>query len=282
MRDGAGARQGAERTVFDVAVAARMPCGVVRAVLSHETRMTNLQRERAIGRRHVAGGNHRLKYERNQQRAGYEPATASSEESSCHMAMWSLAEVGLPRKVHMAFELQPRIENQWIKLEPLTPGDFEALYAVAADPLIWELHPTKSRYQRDVFATYFKGALDSGGAFRVIDNTSGALIGSSRYYDLDEAQGLVNIGYTFIARRYWNGAYNRALKSLMLGHAFRFVDRVIFHVGSGNLRSRRAMEKLGAVLIGEVAMSYSGEASHLNVIYKIDRADWVRPKEIST
>jgi RimJ/RimL family protein N-acetyltransferase len=195
------------------------------------------------------------------------------------MAIGSVAEVGLPRKVRMAFDLQPRIENHWIKLEPLTPEDFEALYAVAADPLIWELHPTKSRYQREVFAIYFKGAMESGGAFRVLDNTTGALIGSSRYYDLDEDLGLVGIGYTFIARRYWGGAYNRALKSLMLEHAFQFVDRVIFHVGVGNLRSRKAMEKLGAVLIGEVAMSYSGEASNPNVIYKIDRAEWVRPEE---
>jgi RimJ/RimL family protein N-acetyltransferase len=172
------------------------------------------------------------------------------------------------------FERQARIENERVRLEPLLPGDFDALYAVAADPLIWEQHPSKNRYQREVFATYFEGAIASGGAFRVLDNATGALIGSSRYYDLDEAQRAVAIGYTFIARSHWGGHYNRALKTLMLEHAFKFVDRVIFHVGAGNLRSRKAMEKLGGVLIGEVAMSYHGEASHPNVIYKIDRIGW--------
>jgi RimJ/RimL family protein N-acetyltransferase len=178
----------------------------------------------------------------------------------------------------MTFELQPRIENPWIKLQPLTVSDFDALYAVASDPLIWEQHPNKDRYQRDIFATYFKGAIESGGAFCVIDNATGALIGSSRYYDLDEVQRIVAIGYTFIARDHWGGHYNRALKSLMLDHAFRFVDRVIFHVGVNNLRSRKAMEKLGGVHIGEAAVTYYGEQSHQNVVFKIDAVDWASSK----
>jgi RimJ/RimL family protein N-acetyltransferase len=159
-------------------------------------------------------------------------------------------------------------------LEPLEADDFDALFAVASDPLIWEQHPNRNRYQRDVFETFFKGALASGGAFCVIDNTTGELIGSSRYYDLDEAQRSVSIGYTFIARSTWGRQYNRALKTLMLDHAFRFVQRVIFHVGADNMRSRKAMEKLGGVYIGEVAVSYYGEQNHPNVIYKIDKADW--------
>jgi RimJ/RimL family protein N-acetyltransferase len=176
----------------------------------------------------------------------------------------------------MSFDLQPRIADRRIKLEPLQPGDFDALHAVASDPLIWEQHPNKNRYQREVFATYFKGAIESGGALRVIDNTSGALIGSSRFYDLDEALRVVAIGYTFIARDHWGGHFNRALKALMLGHAFQSLDRVIFHVGIDNWRSRKAMEKLGAVHIGEAAMSYYGEPSLQNVIYQIERAAWRR------
>jgi RimJ/RimL family protein N-acetyltransferase len=175
----------------------------------------------------------------------------------------------------MPFELQPTIENHWIKLEPLRSADFEALYSVASDPLIWEQHPNTDRYRREVFATYFEGAIGSGGAFRVIDNTNQTLIGSSRYYDLDDERRLIAIGYTFMARSRWGGEYNRALKSLMLGHAFQYVDRVLFHVGIKNLRSRRAMEKLGGVLIGETAISYYGEPSHPNVVYKIDRVDWM-------
>jgi RimJ/RimL family protein N-acetyltransferase len=183
----------------------------------------------------------------------------------------------------MSFELQPRIQNDLIKLEPLEAGDFEILYAVASDPLIWEQHPVKNRYQRPVFEDFFKGALESGGAFRVIDNTNGELIGSSRYCNYEPNSGgarrQIDIGYTFIARNRWARHYNRALKTLMLDHAFKHVDRVVFKVGINNWRSRKAMEKLGGIYIGEESVSYSGEPSHPNVIFKIDAADWAnRPR----
>jgi RimJ/RimL family protein N-acetyltransferase len=102
---------------------------------------------------------------------------------------------------------------------------------------------------------------------------SGDLIGCSRYYELDEPRS-VCIGYTFIARRTWGLGYNRALKTLMLDHAFRFVERAVFHVGAHNMRSRRAMEKLGGRLAGEAPVAYHGEPSSLNVIYHIDKRDW--------
>jgi RimJ/RimL family protein N-acetyltransferase len=174
----------------------------------------------------------------------------------------------------MTFQLQPRIHNDLIRLEPLKAEDFEPLYAVAADPLVWEQHPSKDRYQREVFENFFKGAMESGGAFGVIDNTDQELIGSSRYYDLNESQRKISIGYTFIARNRWGSNYNRALKTLMLDHAFQFVDRVLFQVGVNNWRSRKAMEKLGGVYIGEELVSYSGEPAHPNVVFKIDAGDW--------
>jgi len=174
----------------------------------------------------------------------------------------------------MSFELQPRLQNDLISLEPLQAGDFERLYAVAADPLIWEQHPSSDRYQRPVFENFFKGALESRGAFRVFDNTNGDLIGSSRYCDYDQAQRQISVGYTFIARSRWARHYNLALKTLMLDHAFKFVDRVTFKVGINNWRSRKAMEKLGGIYIGEESVSYSGEPSHPNVVFKIDAEDW--------
>jgi RimJ/RimL family protein N-acetyltransferase len=186
----------------------------------------------------------------------------------------------------MHFELQPTLEDRWIRLRPLRADDFEPLYAVASDPTIWEQHPSRTRYQRDVFENYFRGAMESGGALLILDAASGQIIGCSRYYDLDEAQHTVAIGYTFLARSHWGSApgghnYNRALKRLMLDHAFRFVDAVLFHVGATNLRSRRAMEKLGGELIGEAAIAYYGEAANQNVIYRIARGDWERLREAS-
>jgi len=174
----------------------------------------------------------------------------------------------------MSFELQPVLEDPWLRLQPLRAEDFADLFAVAADPLIWEQHPSRNRYQKEVFENYFKGAMESGGALLILDQQTGQVLGSSRFYDWDPALDCIAIGYTFIARSHWGRGYNRALKTLMLDHAFKFVTYVLFHVGSHNLRSRKAMEKLGGRLVGEAAVSYYGEPSNPNVIYRIDASDW--------
>lgn len=170
-----------------------------------------------------------------------------------------------------AFELQPVLRGPRLDLRPLTPADFEPLFAAASDPLIWELHPEPERYKREVFEAFFRGALDSKGALAVLDRSTGAIVGSSRFYDWDPERREVIIGYTFLTRAYWGGSYNRELKTLMLDHAFRFADAVLFHVGENNLRSRKAMEKIGGVLEGAVEKPGSGGRIVRNVIYRIAR-----------
>ena len=174
----------------------------------------------------------------------------------------------------MSFELQPTLNNELIKIQPLKSTDFETLYKIASDPLVWEQHPNKDRYKRDVFENFFKGAIESGGAFLVFDNKSGKAIGTSRYYDFNEANKTVVIGYTFIDRAYWGKGYNQSLKKLMIGHAFKFIDSVLFHIGAQNIRSQKAIANIGASKIGEIEMAYYGEPSRLNYIYKIDKTNW--------
>ena len=125
----------------------------------------------------------------------------------------------------VAFELQPLLEGELLTLRPLRPDDFDALFAVAADPLIWEQHPVHDRHTEPRFREFFQGALDSRGAFVVLDRRDGRMIGSSRYHGWDAERSEVEIGWTFLARRYWGGTYNGEMKRLMLDHAFRFVER---------------------------------------------------------
>lgn len=148
--------------------------------------------------------------------------------------------------VSVNFDLQPSLQGTLIEIRPLTPDDFDALFAAAGDPLIWEQHPERDRYTREVFQKYFDSAIESKGAFAVIERASGRIIGSSRYCNLNPAGSEVEIGWTFLERAFWGGSYNRELKSLMLDHAFRFVDRVVFVVGENNLRSQKALQKIGA------------------------------------
>ena len=150
----------------------------------------------------------------------------------------------------MSFDLQPTLKGELLELRPLRPEDFHDLFAVAADPLIWEQHPDNDRYKEEVFKEFFREALECGGALVAIDRKEGRVIGSSRFRGYDQEKSEIEIGWTFLARSHWGGAFNREMKKLMLGHAFRFVKSVIFVVGAQNLRSQRAVEKIGGVRVG--------------------------------
>jgi RimJ/RimL family protein N-acetyltransferase len=172
----------------------------------------------------------------------------------------------------MYFSLQPdHLINELLHLIPLQETDFEKLYEVAADPLVWEQHPNKFRYQRDVFKNYFDGAIQSKGAFLIQDAKTNEVIGSSRFYDYNENEKSVLIGYTFIGRKFWGYGYNKALKKLMLDYAFQYVDKVYFHIGAYNFRSQKAIEKIGAFKVDEFEVEYYGEDSKLNFIYLITK-----------
>ena len=148
----------------------------------------------------------------------------------------------------MTLDLQPKLSGELLELRPLRPDDWDALYAVASDPLIWAGHPARDRYTEPVFREYFREALESLGALVALDRATGQIIGSSRYVWYGPPRNELEIGWTFLARACWGGAYNGEMKRLMLRHAFRFVDRVIFIVGVDNIRSQKAMLKVGAVL----------------------------------
>ncbi|MDB6079677.1 MAG: hypothetical protein JWO82_3424 [Akkermansiaceae bacterium] len=153
----------------------------------------------------------------------------------------------LPVKDVSTIELQPTLTGEHLSLRPLREDDFEALYTAASDPLIWEQHPQPTRWQREVFQTFFTLAMASGGAFTVVDPATGAILGSSRYYDWNPASREIAIGYTFLTRHYWGGPANREMKRLMLEHIFQWAEKVWFHIGTENRRSRKATEKLGGI-----------------------------------
>ena len=172
----------------------------------------------------------------------------------------------------MELDRQPVLDGAGIRLRPLTPEDWEALFAVASDPLIWEVHPAHDRWKEDVFRAFFDDALAKGGALVVVDTHSDTIIGSSRFQGFDPADGgSVEIGWTFLARKHWGGAVNREMKRLMLAHALASVAECRFEVGAENGRSRRAMEKIGGVLSDHTEERMMAGESVPHVRYVITR-----------
>jgi len=172
------------------------------------------------------------------------------------------------------FDVQPTLEKEIIRIRPLKHNDFETLYTIASDPLIWEQHPNRDRYKREVFEVFFEGAMESGGAFLVIDNQTNMPIGSTRYYGIDTNDSAITIGYTFLAKDHWGGKYNKALKTLMINNAFTCFNKVMLHIGACNIRSQKSIERLGARKIDEIEIAYYGEPGKLNFIYQIDKDRW--------
>ncbi|MCL9806038.1 GNAT family N-acetyltransferase [Flavobacterium amniphilum] len=172
--------------------------------------------------------------------------------------------------------LQPEtLKNDIVKLIPLRESDFEELYQCASNPEVWEQHPNKDRYKRDVFENFFKGAMESKGAFKIVEVSNGKVVGSTRFYDYDEKSNVVLIGYTFYAKEYWGKGINPVVKKIMLDYAFQFVDNVHFHIGGNNVRSQIAIQRIGAKKISEKLIEYYGEPAKLNFIYEIKKEDWL-------
>ncbi|QBA20982.1 N-acetyltransferase [Chryseobacterium indologenes] len=175
----------------------------------------------------------------------------------------------------MNFSVQPVLENEEFQLIPLQQGDFESLYDVASDPKVWEQHPNKDRYKREVFENFFKGAMESKGAFKIMEKATGDVLGSSRYYDFNEEENHIFIGYTFYGTKSWGKGINPQVKKLMLDYIFRFVDKVHFHIGKENFRSQTALERLGGQKIAEEEVAYFAEPTRTNFVYEIKKEDWV-------
>ena len=171
-----------------------------------------------------------------------------------------------------SFDIQPTLVGDKVMLRPLRDDDFEALYAVAADPEIWAMHPYRDRYKREIFEGFFADAMASKGAFAIFDQADGKMIGSTRFANYDMASGEIEIGWTFFACSHWRGGHNREVKALMLSYIFSHVGTVVFQVGASNFRSRTAVERLGARLAREYVREYQGQMQDY-VMYRLTAAD---------
>ena len=167
------------------------------------------------------------------------------------------------------FDFQPTLSGDLLTLQPQVPEDWEALFAVASDPAIWAMHPMRERYREPVFRAFFNDALADRGGLVARDRADGTVFGFSRYSEQFADPGEVEIGWTFLACDRWGGGWNREMKKLMLGHAFESYDSVLFRIGEDNLRSRRAVEKIGGVLTDRVQEYRIGEAMIRHVTYAI-------------
>jgi N-acetyltransferase len=181
----------------------------------------------------------------------------------------------------MKYDLQPTLIGEDLTMRPLREEDWDVLFAAASDPLIWEVHPYNDRWQEPRFRSYFNEGIKSGGALVAVDNATGAVIGNSRYANYAPEKNEIEIGWTFLVRSVWGGAYNREMKSLMLTHAFQYFDSVRFNIGASNVRSRGAIEKIGAHRDGAYDVTFNDRIIP-HVIYRITKAEAIAVGMVSS
>ena len=172
------------------------------------------------------------------------------------------------------FSFQPILSGPTLAIRPLQQSDFSAMFDCAGDPDIWRGHPANDRYKKDVFELMFEDALASNACVVISENNSGKLIGWSRYYVAEDGPNDISIGFTFLVKRHWGGTSNAEVKTLMLNYAFKFFNRVWFHIAPSNYRSQKATQKLGALLIHEDMLHLAGKRG-LWQSYAIDKQQWL-------
>ena len=175
-------------------------------------------------------------------------------------------------------DLQPTLVGSRVIVRPIAPADWQQMFAAASDPEVWALHPARDRYTEPVFRAFFDSAIASRSAFAFVDRRTSKIIGSSRYHGYDAALSEIEIGWTFLARSYWGGSYNLEIKRLMLAHAFTFVDTVVFWVGETNLRSQRAMEKIGGMRRSGLKTRFLDGKPRDHVVFEIRKQGFFQTK----
>ena len=178
------------------------------------------------------------------------------------------------------FDFRPLLQGPRVTVRPIQEDDWEGMFVAAANPKVWEFHPVIDRYKEPIFRVFFDDAIVSGSALTFVDDKTGRIIGSSRFNGLDEELSEIEIGWTFLDYDFWGGSYNAEIKKLMLEHAFKFVDAVVFWVGDTNIVSLRAMEKIGGVKRDEVKGRVLNGINYPHIIYEIRKAKGLRiPKQ---
>lgn len=154
-------------------------------------------------------------------------------------------------------EVRPvTLEGRFVRLEPLADRHVEELWAAGADPSIWTymaVTPTSLEDMRQIIASALEQqARGSQLPFAVIERTSGRAIGSTRYLDIRPRERGLEIGWTWYGIPWQGTVVNSECKLLLLRHAFEDLGcvRVCLKTDARNLRSQRAIERLGAVREG--------------------------------
>lgn len=178
------------------------------------------------------------------------------------------------------------LDGDVVRLRPLRMEDAGELASVGLEPELWELQPRRVVTEEDMHG-YVRAALDEAAAgialpFAIVDRSSGAIVGSTRYADIVRPHRRLEIGWTWLIPRYQRTGANTEAKLLLLTHAFEALDamRVTFKTDALNVRSRTAILRIGAVEEGTFRRHVVCDDGRIRdtVYFSIVDTEWPRIK----
>ena len=181
------------------------------------------------------------------------------------------------------------LQSKHVSLEFLLPEHTEELRILAKDDRIWEFTKTllidekyDQRFDEYISLALDNKALEGQVAFVIRRVTDRSIIGMTRYYGIDEKNKRLNIGYTWYIPSVWGKVYNKECKLLLLSYAFENLNfnRVGFEVAHQNIRSQKAVEKIGGVKEG-VLRKYAQRPDGISrdtFVFSIINDEWPETK----
>jgi len=177
----------------------------------------------------------------------------------------------------------PKLSGRHVRLLPLEMAHADALRSAAADGELWALRytsvPGPLAGEAEAYVETARMQRDAGTAvpFAVFD-TSGVLVGSTRFYEIDRSVPRVKLGYTWYAARAQRTGLNTEAKLLLLGHAFEQwrCESVTLETSHENLRSQAAILRLGAKRDGVLRahMRHRDGTLRDTHVFSILRGEW--------
>lgn len=174
-----------------------------------------------------------------------------------------------------------------ITLLPLTADHIQQMRQLSGDSDIWTWY-TENLTNPDSLESWMTKRLEESGrgekmSYAVRLNSTGEIIGSSSYGHIDWSEKGIEIGWTWLGKKYIGSGINKHMKYLMLSHAFDAMDieRLELRTDEENIRSRKAMEKIGAKHDGTLRnhRSTQGGRRRNTVVYSILKSEWPNIRE---
>ena len=186
----------------------------------------------------------------------------------------------------MFFDVNPiLLKGDSVRLEPLSQEHAQGLFNRGQETADWAHMPRTCFVDMADTRQWIDEALQAPGQipFAIVETGKNKAVGSTRFINIRPEHRCVEIGWTWLGKEWQRTAVNTEVKQLLLSHAFERLGcvRVEFKTDGRNLRSQRALERIGATREGVLRkhMIVQGDFARDSVYFSILDSEWMEVRD---